>query len=216
MLDRRSAGALVALALAMVAAAPAAAQSGPAPVNVQLDGFGQMSPDQCPAGDAPVTNSYSVTGTSTGNHPGTFTATGDVYWDPDANTLELRNAGFTIDSPAGRIEATLVSYWPTEEDEFSIFCSETSENAFQSGFMAGWRGTLTAPDGTLWSVYGDVSPDITRWGDNLWRYTQSTRSEPPVRLQPAGHADCKDGRYRSYGFANQGACVAFVESSRGR
>src|SRR5918994_3906081 len=210
MLDRRSACALAALVFVMIAAAPAAAQSGPEPVSVELDGFGPMAPDRCPAGESPVTNSYSVTGTSTGNYPGTFTATGDVYWDPDANTLELRNAGFTIESPAGRVEATLSSYWAAEEDEFSIFCSETSENAFQASFFASWLGTLTAPDGTLWSVFGDVSPDITRWGTNIWRYSQFTGSEPPVRLQPATRADCIDGRFRFYGYANQGACVAFV------
>lgn len=202
------------LAFALVAAAPAAAQSAPERVNVQLDGLGTMSPNRCPAGDAPVVNSYSITGTSTGNYPGTFTATGEVYWEPEANTLELRIAGFTVESTAGRIEATLSSYWPTEEDEFSVFCSESTENAFQSSFMASWFGTLTAPDGTLWSVFGDVAPSFSRFGSNIWSYSQFTSSEDPIRREPATRADCMDDGYRSYGFANQGACVAYVEAAQ--
>ena len=214
MLHRRSSCALTALAFLLAFAGPAVAQSTPEPVRVQLDGFGSMAPNLCPAGDEPVVNSYSITGASTGNYPGTFTATGDVYWDPEANTLELRDAGFTIESAAGRIEATLSSYGPTEEDEFSIYCSESTENAFQSGFLVSWRGTLVAPDGTLWSVYGDAAPSIARWGENLWSYSQFTASEEPVRLEPASRADCADGRYQAYGFANHGACVAYVQSPR--
>lgn len=130
-----------------------------------------------------------------------------------ANTLDLRNAGFTIDSSAGRIVATMSSYGPTEEDEFSIFCSAATDNAFQSGFMASWQGVLTAPDGTLWGVWGDVAPDIVRWGDNLWRYTAYTGGQEPERLEPASRQDCADGRHRAYGFDNRGACVAHVQAS---
>jgi hypothetical protein len=209
-LHRRSSLVFATLTLILAFAGPAAAQSAPQPVNELLDGFGSMTPNVCPTGEQPVVNSYSATGTSTGNYHGTFTATGDVYWDPETNTLELRNAGFTIDSPAGRIEATMSSYWPTEEDEFSIYCSAATDNAFQSGFLASWRGVLTAPDGTLWSVAGDVQPYLAAWGDNVWRYTQFTASQEPVRLEPATREDCADGRHLAYGFDNRGACVAHV------
>ena len=206
--------ALVALMCCAVSSGTAAAQSAPEPVRVELDGFGPMAPNVCPVGDEPVINSYAVTGQSTGDYPGTFTATGDVYWDPDANTLELRNAGFTIESAAGRVHATLSSFGPTEEDEFSIYCSSSTESAFQSGFMATWHGTLTAPDGTLWSVFGEVSPYIARWGSNLWRYTQYTESQEPIRLEPATRDDCATGGFRAYGFANHGSCVAYVQAGR--
>lgn len=67
MRHRRSSLVLATLTFILALAGPATAQSTPQPVNELLDGFGSMAPDVCPAGEQPVVNSYSVTGTSTGN-----------------------------------------------------------------------------------------------------------------------------------------------------
>lgn len=77
---------------------------------------------------------------------------------------------------------------------------------------ADWR--CAAADRELWSVFGDVSPYIARWGSNLWRYTQYTESQEPIRLQPATRDDCAAGGFRAYGFATHGACVSHLQSSR--
>ena len=42
------------------------------------------------------------------------------------------------DRQPGSLDATISSWWLTEEDEFAVFCAADTFNTFQSGFTAGW------------------------------------------------------------------------------
>lgn len=111
-----------------------------------------------------------------------------------ADSVSLDVLGFDFFDEFG--DATLIVY-----DE----AGQALASASADPFMEWGTVTATAPAGTaIWQIGLDLPQGVV-YVDNL---------AIAYVVDPTTRDDCKDGGWRQYGFANQGQCVAFVETGR--
>jgi hypothetical protein len=173
---------------------------------------------------------YEASGPATGSYAGTFTETGTVAMGvPDAmdrRPITSLNVSFEINSPAGHVVGTR-TYVPGTSTG-NVRCEETWDGLLvgTSAQNVRWNATIDLPDGRTCTAQGGSlfthivnNPVIADQYDVSFTNDLSNptavcddggEEPPPPPLEPTSKDDCRNGGWATYGFKNQGECIAWV------
>jgi hypothetical protein len=123
------------------------------------------------------------------------------------------------ENPTGRV-TILVS--PTFQDFGPVTCLAVSGNVatlnFESEVLLGEIVTLQVVDDnpdTISYVFGRAASDCSQLpANNIYPLTSGDITVVDAQPPPTTKAECMNGGWQQFGFANQGLCIAFVERGR--
>jgi hypothetical protein len=147
---------------------------------------------------------YSVSGTATGQYPGTFTEAGTwSITDFSSNITFTITSGTTTITGSKRITGG------------SIECTDDATLPTGASVTVSYAATIHTPSGSFHDEgVGTLDVAIEESAGSLTEgYTSSLTQ--PVPIGPTNKDQCKNNGWKAFPqFKNQGQCVSFVESKR--